>query len=303
MANYNYGHYLDEAIQSVLQQTYLADEIIIIDDGSTDHSRKLLIEKYQQNPRIKIIFQDNAGQMVAFNRGYAACTGDVIAFLDTDDRYDPHYLEKIAAIYNQQPHVDAILVNGVCFGDRQEQLDFYPRTGPLGYGYIRAGFDRAWPAGMPSMWSFRRKIAECVLPIPSSLCQQTRAYGDVCLILGAMIMGAFRYYIHDVLVHYRVHMQSHNVTINQSDQVKQGSRVSEQYLLARVRGYYLSQAPLPVDVPNYAVEEFRLMSCPNKRELDAYARIVWNAPMPWIKRFRRVITLYRLYWKKKYFKR
>jgi len=301
MANYNYGHYLDEAIQSVLQQTYPADEIIIVDDGSTDHSRELLIEKYQQHPGIKIIFQDNAGQMAAFDRGYAACTGDVIAFLDTDDRYDPHYLEKIAAVYEQ--HVDAVLVNAAYFGDKQGQLDVYPQTGALGYGYIRAAFDRAWPGGTPSMWSFRRRIAQRVFPIPAHLSTLSRAYADVCLILGAMIMGAFRYYIHDVLVYYRAHRQSHSLTLHQSAQVNQGSRVFEQYLLARVRGYYLSQAPLPADVPNYAVEEFSLMSCPNKRELDAYARILWNAHTPWIKRSRRVIQLYHLYFKKKYFKR
>ena len=77
--NYNYARFLPEAIESALAQTYPHKEIIVVDDGSTDDSRRVM-ESY--GDRIKPIYKKNGGQASAMNLGYEAAKGDLIYFLD-----------------------------------------------------------------------------------------------------------------------------------------------------------------------------------------------------------------------------
>lgn len=90
--NYNYGRFLGEAIESALQQTYPHIEIIVVDDGSTDHSREIIAT---YGDRIIPILKANGGQASAYNAGFAASRGEIICFLDADDLF---VSEKAAAI-------------------------------------------------------------------------------------------------------------------------------------------------------------------------------------------------------------
>lgn len=89
--NYNYGRFLGEAIESVWAQTYPCAEIIVVDDDSTDESLEILA-RYEERG-VKIIKQKNGGVGAARNAGARASSGDLLAFLDADDRWLP---EKIA---------------------------------------------------------------------------------------------------------------------------------------------------------------------------------------------------------------
>lgn len=93
--NYNYEAYVDQAIQSVLAQTYKNIELIIVDDGSTDNSREI-IERYRDVATV--VFKKNGGQASAFNAGVEKATGDWIMFLDADDIIKPQLAETIAAL-------------------------------------------------------------------------------------------------------------------------------------------------------------------------------------------------------------
>jgi hypothetical protein len=77
ITNYNYGRYLPSAVESAR----MADEIIVVDDGSTDGSREIISTLSDITP----ILQKNAGQVVAVNVGFAASHGDIVIFLDADD--------------------------------------------------------------------------------------------------------------------------------------------------------------------------------------------------------------------------
>jgi glycosyltransferase involved in cell wall biosynthesis len=66
ITNYNYGKYIDQAIKSVLSQTFKDFELIIIDDGSKDNSKKI-IDKYKTNKKIRIIYQKNRGLNISNN--------------------------------------------------------------------------------------------------------------------------------------------------------------------------------------------------------------------------------------------
>jgi glycosyltransferase involved in cell wall biosynthesis len=88
---YNAEAFIAEAIESVLAQDYQIREIIVVDDGSTDNTPGVL-ESYQN--RIRFIRQSNAGLGTARNTGIAAANGELIAFLDADDRWLPEKLSK-----------------------------------------------------------------------------------------------------------------------------------------------------------------------------------------------------------------
>ncbi|MCC2671779.1 MAG: glycosyl transferase, partial [Armatimonadetes bacterium] len=70
--NYNYARYLPEAVESALAQTYPHTEVVVVDDGSTDHSRAVLAG---YGDRLRTVFQENGGQASAFNAGFAASRG------------------------------------------------------------------------------------------------------------------------------------------------------------------------------------------------------------------------------------
>ena len=88
---YNRASTVSEAIESVLQQTYPNVEVIVIDDGSKDNTQEVL-RRYAG--RIRNIYQENAGQMVARNRGIRESRGEIITFLDSDDLWLAHCVER-----------------------------------------------------------------------------------------------------------------------------------------------------------------------------------------------------------------
>jgi glycosyltransferase involved in cell wall biosynthesis len=92
ISNYNYSAYLAEAIQSVLAQTRKPDEIIVVDDGSTDNSRDIALSF---GSAVKLISQQNAGVANARNTGITASKSSLIVCLDADDRLDRRYIESL----------------------------------------------------------------------------------------------------------------------------------------------------------------------------------------------------------------
>jgi len=90
---YNCAKYIIEAIESVLNQTYRASEIIVVDDGSTDNTKETL-GKYISDKLIRYYYQDNRGVAAARNRALKEAKGEYIALLDADDQWLPQRLEK-----------------------------------------------------------------------------------------------------------------------------------------------------------------------------------------------------------------
>ncbi len=102
---YNSAQYLAVAIESVLNQTYTNYEIIVIDDGSTDNTVEIL-EKYQD--KIHYIYQENQGVSAARNQGISLSKGELIAFLDADDIFMAHKLEKQVEVFDRQPDLGIV---------------------------------------------------------------------------------------------------------------------------------------------------------------------------------------------------
>lgn len=104
--SYNYADYLPDTLQSILAQSYQDYEIILIDDGSTDDTRKVcqrLLKAYPDAP-LCVIHQQNTGQP-AFprNRGIEMARGQYILCLDADDKIAPQFLEECVAVLDRHP--------------------------------------------------------------------------------------------------------------------------------------------------------------------------------------------------------
>jgi len=100
--SYNQGRFLEETIRSVLLQNYPNLEYIIMDGGSTDHSVEI-IRRYESQIAYWESAKDN-GQSHAINKGFALATGDVLAYLNSDDAYTPGTLMKVGNIFSNAPH-------------------------------------------------------------------------------------------------------------------------------------------------------------------------------------------------------
>ena len=97
ITNYNYGKYINKAIRSVIDQSLREFELIIIDDGSTDGS-SMIINKYKNHKKIKIIYQKNKGLTVSNNLALRLSRGKYFIRLDADDWLEPSAL-KIMSDY------------------------------------------------------------------------------------------------------------------------------------------------------------------------------------------------------------
>jgi glycosyltransferase involved in cell wall biosynthesis len=99
--------YLSSSIESVLTQSYQNFELLIIDDGSTDNTKKTC-SSYLENDRIRYLYQENTGLAGARNTGIRASSGEFLCFLDDDDVWKPEKLEKqLEFIQNRLSGVNA----------------------------------------------------------------------------------------------------------------------------------------------------------------------------------------------------
>lgn len=118
MPCFNHSAFIDEAINSVLSQTYTNIELIIVDDASTDPElRPKIIALSKKDKRIQAIFLDhNSGPSVARNVGIEACEGTYILPLDADDCIAPTYIEKAVQIIESDPKIGVVYCEVEFFG-------------------------------------------------------------------------------------------------------------------------------------------------------------------------------------------
>ncbi len=104
--SFNQGKFLERAIRSVVEQDYPNIEYIVVDPGSTDGSRDI-IERYR--PRIaKTILEPDNGPADGLNKGFAAATGEILAYINADDAYLPGAIAKAVAAFEARPQADVI---------------------------------------------------------------------------------------------------------------------------------------------------------------------------------------------------
>lgn len=107
---YNRAELLRETAASILHQTFEAWEFIVVDDGSTDHTAQVMEELMAQDARIRYVYQNNAERSAARNNGARHAKGKYLCFLDSDDYFQPAYLEKLYEFLKQNEFPEALVV-------------------------------------------------------------------------------------------------------------------------------------------------------------------------------------------------
>ncbi len=119
MPAFNVGPYIGAAIASVLAQTFQDWELLIVNDGSTDDTLEAAQAWAGAEPRIRIYDRENRGVSAARNTAFEHATGEFIALLDSDDLWQPRFLEAQLAVLATRPDIDIVTGNGWFLGGRR----------------------------------------------------------------------------------------------------------------------------------------------------------------------------------------
>ena len=216
---YNTGKILLETIDSVLNQTFIEFEIILVNDGSTDETTLNILNTISDS-RIKVIHQVNSGVAIARNQGIKEAKGNYIAFLDHDDLFGKNKLKKLYDIISSSSNI-VIAYSGISsFG---EKINRFCNLKPVVGNKLLKFLERNWIYST-SCIIINKKIIEthqiqfdreCVPCDDWDFYIQCAIHGD--------IVG-----IEDILTFYRVH--SNNQSSNQIKMYLAGIKVSRKYL-------------------------------------------------------------------------
>jgi glycosyltransferase involved in cell wall biosynthesis len=197
--NYNYGQYLSAAIESVLAQSYPNLELIVVDDGSTDNSRAV-IESY--GDRLTKLYQANAGQRAALIAGLSHAKGDIVCFLDSDDAFYPHKIERVVAAFEQHPDWLQISHRWTVV-DRQGQKIGSSVSNVLSQGDVRLLLLRwgKYASGITSSLAFRRAALDHIALTSGS-------FGMDSFLVATVPFHGLVGCINEPLMYYRTHGQN-----------------------------------------------------------------------------------------------
>ena len=116
---YNQAQYLDEALQSVLDQTYTNWECIIVNDGSPDNTKQIAQKWVEKDSRFKYIYKENGGLSSARNEGITIAEGEFILPLDADDKIGANYLSLAIDVFQKDSEVKVVYCQAEKFGEEK----------------------------------------------------------------------------------------------------------------------------------------------------------------------------------------
>ncbi|MFT5050914.1 MAG: glycosyltransferase involved in cell wall biosynthesis [Chlamydiales bacterium] len=288
--HYNYGDFIGEAVASVLAQTHLPTEIILVDDGSDADSLAKVRQAAALSDRIRLIEKENGGQLSCFEAGVAACNSDILFFLDADDAWAPTYVEKTLAIFEQKPTIDLVGTNPVeFFPDGREEHEPGPSR-CLGFSAVRC-LERkgVWMGAATSCLAVRKRIIDRIFPPPNP--GAWRVCADEMLVYGSSMAGALMYFQGEPLVRYRVHDNNAFYGTKDTPERAFGRRLEGRRLIEHLRVRF----SLPERMPEMVLYEFKTIESPTPREFKDCWRIVTRSSLRWSKKLDLCLRLRRHY--------
>ncbi len=195
---YNAERYIGESLTAILSQTRPPDEVVVVDDGSTDATPE---ELARFRGEIRVVRQDNRGHPGAYTRCCEEARGEYVAKCDADDLWEPDKLARQAEALRDHPEIDIAFCGARFFGAQEGPRSPYPSQGVLD----RRDFARRLYRGNPvcsSSTLIRRRLVRELGPFVERLPCEDYDYW-----LRALIAGATFFYDPRVLVRYRAHAQ------------------------------------------------------------------------------------------------
>jgi glycosyltransferase involved in cell wall biosynthesis len=214
---FNVELFIEETIRSVLNQTYSNIECIVIDDGSTDSTAKIIKSIQISDQRIQYYYQVNKGVSSARNYGFKLSKGEFICFLDADDIWLPSRIEKMVILFQKLSKEYGLIHSDISHIDEESKLLGTKQTGLSG-----------------RVLDDLLLLQQCVIPAPSSIMVRRKTMEKTGLFNIELSNAAdydfflrvAKYYkvkrIPEVLSYYRKHPSnmSSNISVIEKDQVK-----------------------------------------------------------------------------------
>lgn len=202
MPAYNVGPYVGDAIRSALAQTFTDLEIIVVDDGSKDDTADVVKELARLDPRVRLVQQPNRGLAGARNTALRAARGEFLALLDSDDLWEPGFLEAQLEILDARPDVDIVTGNGWYLEGSTHGHVARPYPDPRPAPDLASIIGDEWSVFIMSV--FRRRVYTGIGPFDESM----RSNEDYDFWLRAAMAGCVFARNDTPLGHYRVRSDS-----------------------------------------------------------------------------------------------
>lgn len=202
---YNARKYIEDCCESVFKQSYQNYELILVDDGSTDGSDVLCEQIAGRDPvRFVTIHTHNQGPLLARQTGIRAATGDVLIFLDSDDRLHGQLLEKLAQYFAENP-CDIVLYNASKREDYSSGDYVHPFSGSIPTEVMKRDYLKKMVlAQVPNSLCVKAVARKCFESLPDFSCYPHVKNGEDLLLSLYLITAAQRIlYLDETLYFYR----------------------------------------------------------------------------------------------------
>ena len=276
---FNYQAFVKEAILSAVAQTMPFDEIMVIDDASSDDSPRIIKELLGEYSNIVFIqHPENMGQLAALETAIMHSKGDLLFFLDADDVYAPNYLETAVSVYKNNKDCQFLFCRKVDFGRYlpPNLFEINPSAGTnvdvtdLGFSLVRTFEDKVWIGAPTSCLSIHRRLARRLFPLPVHEDWRTRA--DDCIVFGASLAGCRKFRLECSLVGYRIH--GNNAWANNKRLADLNVLFVREVSIARLFNLLSERFYIDQDIGNIAEFEFKTIPAPSFYDLRWYSRYV-----------------------------
>ncbi len=199
--SFNQGHFIEETINSVLDQQYPNLEYIVIDGGSTDNSVEV-IKRYSKYLKLWVSEKDG-GQVDAINKGLKHCTGEVFNWLNSDDYLEPGALHTIASAFADKS-TDLVVGKVNNFSNYESEI--------ISNNNLTAEKLMRWAPGtqfvQPGVWMRRNHFVTC-----GGIDDEFHYAFDWDLLIRYLYLFPNVTYLPDLLVHFRLHENSKTVSV------------------------------------------------------------------------------------------
>lgn len=252
---YNTEKYIGQCLESVIEQTYSNLEIILVDDGSTDGSRKICDEYANKDKRIKVLYQKNGGQAKARNYGIRYAHGIYIVYIDSDDYVSANHIEKMLKLAKQY-NADLVQCSMKKFRDGKKEKSKFDKFDITVYSASDALREYCYQKTFtPSPWG---KLIHASL-MENMEFPVNMGYEDAALMYKVIGKAKTLVFTEEIMYYYRQHKAS-TMHTPFSDKKVDRIRVAEQFLnyirenypenyISAYTRYVLAQLQLLMELP------------------------------------------------------
>lgn len=270
---YNVEKYIDECLNSIIEQSYKNMEIIVLNDGSTDNSLHI-IEKYAQlDSRVRVINRNNYGQGATRNYGTNIANGKYIFFLDSDDYIEEKCIEKL--VYKmEEENLEILMYNAVAFDDYDKCIKFHDNT------YF--SIDKSIRNKIMSGTEFANYAFYCISPclklynkeflINNNICFDEGRFGEDVLFWVKCLINAKKVMFIDYIGYYRRY-RANSVMTSESTKVLEDRIKSLHDFEIVIRDLDQTQNIFKLNIANYSYSLLRTIFLYNNEDIKKLKRL------------------------------